>query len=160
MAWAVRPATPSDAPRVAAVYVASWNAGFGSLMPVIVLDDRRVGRWYDELGSGDARWWVAEAGGTVVGLVGVGPSRDPVDTGLGELDTIAVDPAYWRMGVGTALMRTALDAIVEGGYREGILWTLANYERARRFYLSAGWRPDGGSRDDGRQVSYRHDLGT
>ncbi|WP_432888304.1 GNAT family N-acetyltransferase [Kribbella sp. CA-245084] len=88
------------------------------------------------------------------GLVGIGPSRDPIDPNLGELDTIAVDPAYWRQGVGKALMQKALQALAST-YPEAILWTLANYPQGQHFYESTGWTLDGGSRDNGHQISYR-----
>ena len=153
----IRQATAEDAGRVTEVYVASWNLGFGELMPRIVGDEARVGRWAGELVGGKTSWWVAEDGGSVVGFVGIGPSRDPVDPRLGELDTIAVDPPYWRSGVGTALMQTALEALA-AGYPEAILWTLADYPRGQRFYEATGWRADGGERDDGRQVSYRRQF--
>ena len=81
-------------------------------MPPIVLDEGRVARWAGELAEGD--WWVAEYDGVVAGLVGVCPSRDPLDPPLGELDTIAVDPPYWRTGIGTALMHKALDELAAG----------------------------------------------
>jgi GNAT superfamily N-acetyltransferase len=96
---------------------------------------------------------------TVVGFVGIGPSRDPVDSALGELDTIAVRPDCWRRGVGHALMAVALEALADdGGYRAAILWTLAGYERGRAFYEATGWVLDGGLRDEGRQVRYRYPL--
>jgi ribosomal protein S18 acetylase RimI-like enzyme len=186
---AIRTATAADAARVAQIYVDSWNAGFGDLMPPQVLEDDRIDRWAATLttaasaasaASADsqpaatsartrtgprvattprvARWWVAARCGAIAGFVGIGPSRDPVDPELGELDTIAVDPAHWRSGVGTALMRTALGALDDDGYREAILWTLADYDRGQRFYLSTGWTPDGGTRDNGHQVSFRHRL--
>jgi ribosomal protein S18 acetylase RimI-like enzyme len=172
---------------VARIYVDSWNLGFGDLMPPRVLDDERIDRWAATFaaatspgpqpaatstraaatgpqnatttGQGHARWWVAARSGAIAGFVGIGPSRDPVDPELGELDTIAVDPAHWRSGVGSALMRTALDALHHDCYREAILWTLAHYDRGQSFYLATGWTPDGGTRDNGHQVSFRHDLG-
>ncbi|WP_157181242.1 GNAT family N-acetyltransferase [Actinopolymorpha alba] len=155
----VRPAHADDAPRIVRIYVDSWNAGFGSLMPVITVDSARVERWRNELSGGRTRWWVAELDEFLAGFVGIGPSRDPIDPTLGELDTIAVDPAYWRSGVGTALMRTALEGIVEAGFTEGILWTLSGYDRGQRFYEAMGWRRDGGIRDNGHQISFRNSLG-
>lgn len=148
----------SDGLRVAEIYVASWNAGFGELMPTLVLDDERVERWASDLTEGAGQWWVATVAGEVVGFCGIGPSRDPVDPSLGELDTIAVEPGYWRRGVGATLMRTALEALAAFGYRKAIVWTLANYPQGRHFYESAGWVRDGGTRDDGHQISLRHDL--
>ncbi|MFI7066209.1 GNAT family N-acetyltransferase [Kribbella sp. NPDC050124] len=152
MSTAIRPALVADAPRIARVYVDSWNLGFGGLMPPAVFDDARVARWARDLAVG--RWWVAELDGTIAGFAGICPSRDPVDPRLGELDTIAVDPPYWRTGVGTSLMHTALEALA-ADYPEAILWTLANDPQGQRFYESTGWHPDGHSRADGHQISYR-----
>ncbi len=160
----VREARATDATEVARIYVESWNAGFGDLMGTIGLDDARVRRWENDLTNSRTRWWVAETAedihgpSRIVGLVGVGPSRDPVDPQLGELDTIAVDPTCWRGGVGAALMRTALGSLVESGYREAVLWTVTGYARGQAFYEATGWRRDGGIRDDGRQLSFRHSL--
>lgn len=86
------------------------------------------------------KWWLAERDHSVVGFAGTGPSHDPIGPGLGELDTIAVAPSAWRRGAGRHLMHAALDDLLDAGYREGILWTLADYERGREFY-----RPPGGA---------------
>jgi hypothetical protein len=90
----IRPATADDGPEVARIYVDSWNAGFGDLMPAAVLDDSRIARWPETLARGN--WWIAEIDDVIAGFVGIGPSRDPLDPDLGELDTIAVDPPHWR----------------------------------------------------------------
>jgi N-acetylglutamate synthase-like GNAT family acetyltransferase len=73
------------------------------------------------------RWWLAERDDDVVGFVGIGPSRDPIDQDLGELDTIAVAPAAWRTGVGKALMSVALEGLRSEGYHSAVLWTLSDY---------------------------------
>lgn len=141
------------------VYVESWNHGFGERMPPIAADPARLERWRSDLAAPPPHhWWVAERGGDLVGVVGIGPSRDPLDPGLGELDTIAVEPAAWRRGIGRALMRQALRALSRGPYREAILWTLAGYPLGEAFYASTGWTPNGRSRDAGRQVCYSHAL--
>src|SRR5437016_5049724 len=155
---AVRRAEGDDAAAIARIYVESWNAGFGDLMPPRVLDDDEIGRWKDDLVAGRCQWWVVDRHSQLAGFVGIGPSRDPVDAELGELDTIAVDPSHWRTGVGRALMAVALDALAQAGFSEAILWTPAGYERAASFYRSTGWIADGTTRDGGRQMSYRHRL--
>ena len=63
-----------------------------------VLDPEQVARWSRDLDAGRVQWWLAESGGSVVGFVGTGPSRDPIDPDLGELDTIAVAPPHGVMG--------------------------------------------------------------
>jgi len=123
------------------------------------LDAALVRRWGDDLASaGPTRWWVAERDGHAVGFAGAGASRDPVGAGLGELDTIAVDPPHWRTGVGGALMAVALADLTER-FREAILWTVAGHDQALGFYRATGWVADGGTRSRGREVSLRHRLG-
>jgi N-acetylglutamate synthase-like GNAT family acetyltransferase len=148
----VRSARADDGPTVARIYVDSWNAGFQDLMPTAVLNDGRIARWSETLADGN--WWVAEVDGLIAGFVGVGPSRDPIDPELGELDTIAVDPPYWRRGVGTALMQKALEELA-AQYDEAILWTLANYPQGQTFYAKTGWTQAPESRDNGHQLAYR-----
>jgi GNAT superfamily N-acetyltransferase len=109
-------------------------------------------------GAGPVRWWVAESGESVIGFAGTGPSRDPVDPDLGELDTIAVAPFAWRHGVGRRLMEAAVEELHGAGYRQGILWTLAGYERGRDFYEATGWHVSGEVRDHGRQIAFRRSL--
>jgi GNAT superfamily N-acetyltransferase len=154
----VRQATSEDAEQVAGVYVASWNAGFGHLMPPRVLDPEQVARWQRDLDAGRIHWWLAEVGASVIGFAGTGPSRDPVEPGLGELDTIAVSPSAWRHGVGTRLMDVAVRDLRRAGYRRGVLWTLAGYEQGSRFYEATGWHASGEHRDGGRQIAFRRSL--
>lgn len=56
------------------------------------------------------------------------------------------------------MMDVAVERLREDGYRQGILWSLAGYERGRGFYEALGWEPDGAVRDAGRQVRFRHEL--
>ncbi len=156
----VRDARPDDTEAVARIYVDSWNAGFGDLMGKKELDSARIDRWRTTLsGAPPARWWVALRDGAIYGVVGIGPCRDPIDASLGEVDTIAVDPNHWRIGVGQVLMRRALEYLTLDGYREARLWTPAKYTRAAAFYEAMGWSLNGGVRDEGRQLSYSHQLG-
>ncbi len=158
MTISLRDAEPGDADTIAAVYVASWNEGFRGLMPQRTAGPEQNRRWREELAGDVVKWRVAMAASTtLVGFAGTGPSRDPVDPSLGELDTIAVDPAYWRQGVGSRLMADALE-VLAADFAAAILWTLEEYPAGDAFYRSHGWARDGGSRDSGRQVSYRRNL--
>lgn len=157
----LRTARESDAEAAARIYIDSWNAGFGGLLlsPNRTVTPRILDTWCRDLSQPPPhRWWVAERERTMVGFAGIGPSRDPMDPLLGELDTIAVDPSCWRTGIGRALMALALLYLKTDGYREAILWTVAGYERGQRFYEAMGWCLDGGLRDEGRQVRYRRQL--
>jgi len=155
----IRAADGTDARAIAHIYVASWNAGFRGLLPQRHVDTNLVARWEQEIVAPlPHRWWVAEVAGVIVGFTGIGPSRDPIDPELGELDTIAVDPSMWRRGIGRALLSEALHFLIADGYREAVLWTLAGYEQGQRFYEDLGWRLDGATRDEDRQVRYYRPL--
>ncbi len=114
-------AATSSAPHIARIYAESWNMGFRELMPVRELTAELVARWESALAAPvPLRWWVADVGSVLVGVAGIGSSRDPVDPNLGELDTIAVYPAWWRSGIGRALMATAIHALRANAYREAV----------------------------------------
>lgn len=153
----IREATTNDALVVARIYIDSWNAGFGDRIGMRAVTDELVTRWRRDLGEGPQVWWVAERWGNVVGIVGIGPSRDPIEPDLGELDTIAVAPAHWRAGIGRALMAHAVSEL-SGRFPRAILWTLAGYEHAHLFYEATGWVRDSGVRAGGQEVSFRRAL--
>lgn len=143
---------------VADIYVASWNEGFAALMPPRVLGHDQVHRWHRDLAEESTRWVVAQTEDRVVGFVGTGPSRDPLAPGLGELDTIAVQPSAWRHGIGRLLMDAALADLRAADFRNAILWTLAGYTRGTAFYEATGWHASGETRDSGGQVAFRQSL--
>ena len=154
----IRSATPADTEIIARIYIDSWNAGFGALLSRAdrIATPELTERWRHDLAQPvPHRWWVAECTGSIAGFVGIGPSRDPVDPRLGELDSIAICPVYWRKGIGKALMSVALRYLAADGYDEAVVWTVEGYERGIAFYEATGWRRDGGARDDGRQIRMR-----
>jgi ribosomal protein S18 acetylase RimI-like enzyme len=61
-------------------------------------------------------------------------------------------------------MRETLARLRSHGFEEAVLWVLEDNPRTRRFYEQAGWRLDGGSKEetwldlDVREVRYRIDL--
>lgn len=150
---ALRRSTPADAPAVARIYIESWNRGFGHLMGIRRMTPDVVERWAHELGDGAAEWIVAETDDEIMGFVGVRPSRDPIDLHVGEVDTIAVDPAKWRTGVGRLLMEEAL-RLLRPRFKAAIVWTAANYEQGHAFYRATGWTLLGRSRADGQEVAF------
>ena len=81
----IRPATPTDVDEVTRIYIDSWNAGYGELLSRAdrTVTPGLVERWSHDLARPvPHRWWVAERMGSIVGVVGIGPSRDPVDPDL------------------------------------------------------------------------------
>ncbi|MBS1863453.1 MAG: GNAT family N-acetyltransferase [Actinobacteria bacterium] len=175
-AYELRDARRGDELAVAELHVRSWQEAYRGLMPDEFLDGLdpgdRAGRY--TFGSGDEGAPVtvlavecgeggvegdpsltkgevrpgspSTPGERIAGFVTFGASRDHDARGLGEVYALYVDPGRLRGGVGRLLMADARRRLASDGYREAILWVLQGNDRARSFYASEGWSPDGTSR--------------
>ena len=78
---------------------------------------------------------VAEQGTTLIGYAGM------MFTGGSQADvvTLAVTPARWGEGTGTALLTTLLDEATKRGYQEVLLEVREDNPRARQLYLRHGF---------------------
>jgi [ribosomal protein S18]-alanine N-acetyltransferase len=78
---------------------------------------------------------VAEEGDTLIGYAGMmftgGPQADVV--------TLAVDPARWGQGTGTALLTALVDEAARRGCTEVLLEVREDNPRARRLYQREGF---------------------
>lgn len=148
----VREATPGDAPGIAAVHVASWNAAYRGVIDDAALDalteERLAGEWRAGIESPDpagSTVAVVEDGGRVVGYARYGRSRDD------DLDPVAVAEVYgfylhpdvWGLGRGRALMDYVVTDLGGRGFRDAVLWVVQVNERAQAFYRALGFAPDG-----------------
>lgn len=149
------------------MHTRSWQSAYRHVFGEERLAGIDVGRrralWEGALGDPGRDVFVAEGFGRIVGFVGTLPSRDAdADGELGEIYSL---PEAWGAGVGHALMAAALEALAARGYRDAILYVLADNPRARAFYEREGWTADGTERTDRflgqdvREVRYRIDLG-
>ena len=83
----------------------------------------------------------------MTGFAQLGQAREEaVDTG--ELFAIYVLPEGSGSGVGRALMAETLARLRAEGFAEAILWVIEDNARTRHFYELAGWRLDGGVKDE------------
>jgi GNAT superfamily N-acetyltransferase len=116
------------------VHVRTWQAAYEHVFPPERLAElsveRRAAQWRESPPL------VAEIGGTVVGFVSVGASRDA--DASGELFAIYVEPDHWGTGVGGDLLAAGEQRLRELGHTDAILWVLEDNPRARRFYERAG----------------------
>jgi ribosomal protein S18 acetylase RimI-like enzyme len=147
----IRDATPDDADAIAAINAAGWKAAYVGLIDADRLAKIPVKVWAREIRGNlgvlapESFSIVAELDGQVVGSCFVtGKARDgDLADDIAELVAIYVDPPRCRQGVGTALLREALDRCERQGKSEISLWTLSGNEGAQRFYESHGFEPDG-----------------
>jgi len=143
----LRPATPADAPEIAAVHVATWQHAYAGLLSgdfLAALDvDQWAERWRNRLVTlaEGSFVYVLEQARHVKGFVLGGPSRG--DDAGGEVYAIYVDPGGQGQGAGTRLLGAAARRLAEASFTEASLWVLADNHPSRKFYESRGWRADG-----------------
>ncbi|MFG1879292.1 GNAT family N-acetyltransferase [Sphaerisporangium sp. NPDC049003] len=146
----VREMREPDIEAVSSVRVAGWRTAYAGILPQSYLDglsveqDARGRRKRFARADGTTLDLVAEDAGAVVGWLAMGPCRDAdARPGDGEIYALYVRPDVIGTGAGRTLARAALRAAGERSYRRLLLWVLEANARARRFYGSAGFVPDG-----------------
>jgi ribosomal protein S18 acetylase RimI-like enzyme len=148
----MRKAIEADAGAIAAVHLASMQEAYRTLLPAEVLariDARdRTERWREHLAGGTTVTMLAEVGGEPVGFAAFGSYRDEeVSPGtVGEVMAIYVHPAAWGRGIGSALMREALDRLRSDGFADVLLWVIEGNRQAIEFYERFGFVRDGSVR--------------
>lgn len=147
-----RPAILGDAPAIARVHVASWNAAYRGVIADEALDalteERLTPEWRAAVEAGDAQVAVVERAGEVVGYSRYGPAHDDdLDPSKwAEVYGFYLHPDVWGGGGGRALMDHVKEDLRGRGFRAACLWVVQVNERAQAFYRAMGFRPDG--RDD------------
>lgn len=145
----IRAAVGGDAVRLAEILAISWRAAYRGVLSDGFLDGltptSRLGWWQQRLARVPPRWsvLVAETPDAVVGFATTGQCSDPDRAESGELFALYLDPACWGDGVGSQLLEGAEAVMRTAGYRDAILWVLADNERARSFYEHRGWVTNG-----------------
>ena len=142
----LRPATVADAAAVARVFIDAWRAAYPGVLAPDVLemwDPAAVERWMrDRIEDPREVTVVALDGdGIVTGFTGYGPDADAPDGG--QISSVYIAPAHGRRGIGTALVRHALEALAARGFADVTLWVFEANAPARALYDSLGFAPDG-----------------
>jgi GNAT superfamily N-acetyltransferase len=149
--FVIRPAMVDDAEAIGSIHVRAWRHAYRGRMPDELLDglsiERRQEGWTRALSgaaSPEARVFVAERDGRVIGFVNTGPPQDRNDAeagrpGTAELYAIYLEPDVIGTGIGRALFATAVEDLRTRGYLEAFLWVLESNAQTRRFYERAGW---------------------
>jgi RimJ/RimL family protein N-acetyltransferase len=164
--WAIRDATPDDAPRV---YAAVQRAigGYRDISPPGWTPDA-YGEDEERAVIADAayRCVLAEPGGVLAGHVGWWPAthsrQGSDDPGLIHVRQLFAHPGWWGTGLAARLHAIAVDDATTRGFTGMRLFTPAAQGRARRFYERHGWRVAGPAREDERfgmpTVEHRREL--
>lgn len=139
----VRPATAQDAQAIGSVFDAAVRTGWAHLGDVVQGPMFDQADWYQLVADHvppNVLLVAIDDAGRVVGFAAAHPTD-------GELYLLFVDPAAGRRGIGRTLLAAAHDALRAAGCRRAYLYTHENNERALAVYTSAGYRPDGTTRE-------------
>ncbi len=147
----IESASSDDAAAIAGVHASCLRGVYEGLIPVDVLAppdvEPRARHWGMWLARSEASTVVARVGGTLTGFSALHPAKDgTAKKRTGEIAAIYVMPSHWRRGIGRLLCERALAEARTRGFAEVVLWVLESNERARCFYSSLGFHPDGETR--------------
>ena len=135
--YRVRPIRPADDAAVAAV-IRQVMTEHGAVGEGYSIQDPEVDAMSAHYQPPQARFWVIEHDGRIVGCGGIAPlSNGPADTC--ELRKMYFLPEVRGLGLGTRLLNTCLEAAHVAGYRNCYLETLASMKGARHLYLKHGF---------------------
>jgi RimJ/RimL family protein N-acetyltransferase len=162
----LRHATLSDAPKLAEIHVAAWRAAYADHMPSEFLASMRVeertAMWQTALSEPSSRTVTVSVNHAdePVAFCVYGPSRDQdaKDTDIGELIAINVHPSAWRQGHGQDLCRCVLDHAESQRWSAVTLWVLRGNGRARAFYETLGFAPDGAEKQETHRLGLMLDV--
>ncbi len=141
----IRPARPNDVSKLSAFFVEAWKeAGPGALGFAGATDGAITEIASEEflkrrLATPTIQMMVAEEGRRIIGFSSVRKAEER----QAELSAIVVLRSSEGRGVGSRLLRKALDAARKRGFRSMIAKTEVTDEKSIRFYASAGFTESG-----------------
>ena len=139
----IRRATQEDVARITAIYntvIEDSHVSFDD-EPHTVED--RI-RWFTtKSADGVHQAWVAETGGSVVGVAYSGPWRTKEAYARSVETTIVLDPSWTGRGIGRPLYTAMLDAVTTAGAHRAYAVVALPNEPSIRFHHAMGYRTIG-----------------
>lgn len=140
----VRPAREDESVAIARVHDACWRDTYTGMVPDAVIAGSRLAareaRWADLLRRPAALRCahVVEDSGRIVGCAWGGPEESGDAVYRAELLGLYLLRDYRGRGLGRALLGAAVDSLRAHGYRNLLLWALAENRAACGFYRALG----------------------
>jgi L-amino acid N-acyltransferase YncA len=139
----IRPATESDATAIAHVHIQSWRSTYAGIIPTPFLaalnEADRTAQWSEWLKL-ELPVYVADHLGEIVGFIGGGPIREPVEPYDAELFAIYLLEGAQRQGTGSTLLKALARELHQRGFTNLIAWVLES-NVSRHFYEATGAHP-------------------
>lgn len=117
--FTIRPATAADIPAITAIYafeVREKTASFELTPP----GEAEITRRFTAITGGGLPYLVAEADGRIAGYAYAGPYRPRPAYRYTLENSVYLDPAFYRRGIGSALLRELIARCAALGYRQMI----------------------------------------
>jgi len=148
MSLVIRQASEEDVVDIATVHVAGWQGAYGGIIDQDFLDSHTIesqatlwDRQIQDAEKDNAQIWLAYQAEKPVGFVAYGSLRTaPPGTSkirplyTSEIYGLYLIPDVFRQGIGTRLMRKAVENLRAQKHRSMCLWVLEKNKRARGFY--------------------------
>jgi GNAT superfamily N-acetyltransferase len=132
--------TAAEASRI---YVFAWQAGYRGIIPQPYLDALSPEQWRPRLETSIYKDFLLTDRGKAVATSSISPARDVNMQGWGEIISLYVLPEHFRKGYGKFLFSYDIQQLRADGFQDLYLWVLAENHRARKFYTSMGFLPNG-----------------
>ena len=151
MEFAIERVKPGDEAILACIQTESWKAAFGDILSPDVLarctqTDRATAMYRQLLEQKIGNGYLLTVQGEPHCIAWWDAARDTDMPGYGELICIHSLPNRWGMGYGSRMMERVLQDMTAAGYRKAMLWVFAENTRARSFYETHGFSPNGKSK--------------
>lgn len=160
--WLLRPIRSHDDDAVAAI-IRTVMTEHGASGPGFAIHDAEVSAMSANYPGGDARYYVAEHAGVVLGGAGFARLQGSTpDAATCELRKMYFLPAARGRGVGRAMLELLLAEMRVAGYRRCYLETTSRMLAAQRLYRAAGFvrrcGPEGATGHHGCDTFYSREL--
>jgi ribosomal protein S18 acetylase RimI-like enzyme len=137
----IRVAETGDAEGVAAVHDVAWMEAYRGIIPGAHLDrmvQRRGTAWWANAIAKGSRIVVLDFNDTIAGYASYGRNRAGSLPYRGEIFELYLKPEYQGLGFGNRLFSSVQRELANHGLTSLVVWSLADNDRAVRFYEKLG----------------------
>lgn len=148
MEYTIERAKLGDEETLAYIQTESWKAGFREILDEQTLQrctqlDRATAMYRRLLEAGIGNGYLLRVEGSPHCIAWWDATREKDMPGYAELICIHSLQNRWRMGFGSRMMEAVLRDAAAASYEKIMLWVFEKNARARRFYESNGFSPNG-----------------
>lgn len=149
MEYIIERARLGDEGTLAFIQTESWKAGFKDILPPETLEryttqlDKATAMYRRMLERNVEYGYLLKVEGEPHCIAVWSATRETDMPGYAELICIHSLQSRWRKGYGTKMMERVLADIAQAGYEKVMLWVFEENARARGFYETLGFAPNG-----------------